>query len=146
MRMNRLVLLLLLMAAALPAVASEACMPVASDGWIRKPPANLPVMAGYATLENPCDTAVTIVAASTDAFADTSIHVTRIEDGVSRMRVTPALELPAGATVGMEPGGLHLMLVNPKAPLQLGDKVSIAFALEDGRTLTGEFELRSTAP
>ena len=72
--------------------------------------------------------------------------MTRIEDGVSRMRVTPALELPAGATVGMAPGGLHLMLVNPTAPLQVGDKVSIMFTLEDGRTLAGEFELRSTAP
>jgi copper(I)-binding protein len=145
MRMNRLVLLLLLAVAA-PAVASDACMPVASDGWIRKPPANLPVMAGYATLGNPCDTAVTIVAASTDAFADTSIHETRVEDGVSRMRVTPALELAAGATLGMEPGGVHLMLVNPTATLQVGDTVSVVFVLEDGQTLTGEFELRSTAP
>src|SRR5690606_16006623 len=70
MRMNRLVLLLLLAVAA-PAVASDACMPVASDGWIRKPPVNLPVMAGYAKLENPCDAAATIVAASSEAFADT---------------------------------------------------------------------------
>src|SRR5690606_10810616 len=146
MRMNRLVLPLLLLAASAPAMASDACMPVASEGWIRKPPADLPVMAGYAKLENPCDKAVTIVAASTDAFADTSIHVTRVEDGVSRMRVTPPLELPAGATVGIDPGGLHLMLVNPKAPLQTGDKVSVVFALDDGRTLAGEFELRSTAP
>lgn len=145
MRMNRLVLLLLLAVAA-PAVASDACMPVASDGWIRKPPVNLPVMAGYAKLENPCDAAATIIAASSEAFADTSIHETRIEDGVSRMRVTPALELAAGATLGMEPGGVHLMLVNPTAPLQVGDTVSVVFALEDGRTLTGEFELRSTAP
>ena len=60
------------------------------------------------------------------------------------MRVTAALELAAGADIGMAPGGLHLMLVNPAAPLQVGDKVVVEFTLRDGRKLQGEFELRTT--
>ena len=144
MRMIRIALLLLLLAATAPAIASDACMPVVGEGWIRKPPANLPVMAGYARIVNACDAPATIVSATSDAFADTSIHETRIDDGVSRMRVTPALELPAGADIGMAPGGLHLMLVNPAAPLQVGDKAMVEFTLQDGRTLKGEFELRTT--
>ena len=151
MRMIRFALPLLLVpamsAVAMPAAASDtpvACAPVVSEGWIRKPPANLPVMAGYARIANPCDTPATIVSASSEAFADTSIHETTLEDGISRMRVTPALELPAGADIGMAPGGLHLMLVNPGAPLQAGDTVTIGFTLADGRTIQGEFELRAT--
>ena len=143
MRMIRIALSLLLAAAA-PAFASENCLPVVHDGWIRKPPANLPVMAGYARLENPCDAPVTIVSAASDAFGDISIHETLVEDGMSRMRATPALELPAGADVGMTPGGLHLMLMNPVAPLHAGDKVTLEFTLQDGRKLRGEFELRAT--
>ena len=148
MRMIRMALSLLLLAtgalASAPAMASDACVPVISEGWIRKPPANLPVMAGYARIANPCQAPATIVSASSDAFADTSIHETRIEDGISRMRVTAALELAAGADIGMAPGGLHLMLVNPAAPLQVGDKVVVEFTLRDGRKLQGEFELRTT--
>ena len=149
MRMIRIALPLLLLATSVlattaPAMAADACMPVVSEGWIRKPPANLPVMAGYARIVNACEVPATIVSAGSDAFADTSIHETRIDDGVSRMRVTPALELPAGADIGMAPGGLHLMLVNPSAPLQVGDKVVVEFTLRDGRKLQGEFELRST--
>lgn len=147
MRMIRIALPLLLLVVATPAFASDtsdACVPVVHDGWIRKPPANLPVMAGYARLQNPCDAPATIVAAASDAFADISIHETLVEDGVSRMRATPALELPAGADVGMTPGGLHLMLMNPVAPLQVGDTVTLEFTLGDGRKLQGEFELRAT--
>ncbi|MDQ2703116.1 MAG: copper chaperone PCu(A)C [Pseudomonadota bacterium] len=145
--MNRLALsLLLLLPAAAPALASDACMPLVHDGWIRKPPADLPVMAGYARLENPCDAPVTVTAANSTAFADTSIHETRLENGISRMRATAALELPAGADIAMAPGGLHLMLVNPTSPLQAGGKVVIEFTLQDGRKLQGEFELRATAP
>lgn len=138
-----LLLASLLLAASLPASAAG-CLPQVHDGWIRMPPMNLPMMAGYARIENRCREPATIVSADSAAFADASLHETRVEGGISRMRATPALRIPAGGSAILEPGGSHLMLMQPRTPLQAGRKVTIEFLLQDGRRLRGEFEVRAT--
>lgn len=149
MRMIRIASLLLLLAssplplAASPPASAAGCLPRVHDGWIRMPPMNLPMMAGYARIENRCREPATIVSANSAAFADTSLHETRVEGGISRMRATPALRIPAGGSATLEPGGSHLMLMQPRTPLQAGQKVTIEFVLQDGRKLRGEFEVRN---
>lgn len=149
MPMIRLSSLLVLVAwpfAAAPVAASPpaaACLPEVSAAWIRMPPANLPMMAGYARITNPCVAAVTIVSAGSAAFASTSLHETRLEAGISRMRATPSLTIPAGGDATLAPGGFHLMLMQPRAPLQVGQQVSVTFVLKDGRKLSVPFEVRA---
>jgi copper(I)-binding protein len=146
MRMVRTASLLLLFASLLPAVSLPAsaapCLPQVHDGWIRMPPMNLPMMAGYARIENRCREPATIVSADSAAFADATLHETRIEGGISRMRATAALRIPAGGSAILEPGGSHLMLMQPRTPLEAGRKVTIELLLQDGRKLSGEFEVR----
>lgn len=126
------------------AVAAPAtgCLPKVEGAWIRMPPAGLPMMAGYARISNPCKAPLAIVAAHSGAFADTSLHETRVEGGISRMRATPSLRLAPAASVTLAPGGFHLMLMNPVKPLHAGDRVAIEFTLEDGRRFSVPFEAR----
>jgi copper(I)-binding protein len=146
MRMNTVMLrapsalALSLLLAAPAAVAG--CLPKVEAAWIRMPPAALPMMAGYARIVNPCPAPLAIVAAHSDAFADATLHETRMEGGMSRMRATPALRLAPGGSVTLEPGGFHLMLMQPRKPLHAGDEVAIAFTLEDGRSFSAPFEVR----
>ena len=125
--------------------AAGACLPKVEAAWIRMPPAGLPMMAGYARISNPCKAPLAIVAAHSDAFADTSLHETRVEGGISRMRATPALRLAPGGSATLAPGGFHLMLMRPVRPLHAGDRVSIEFTLEDGRRFSVPFEARPIA-
>lgn len=118
------------------------CAPEVRDGWIRMPPMAMPMLAGFGQVENRCDTAITIVGVSSPSFADTSLHETRIADGISRMRPIQKLRIAAGDAATLQPGGLHLMLMQPKTPLAATDTVLIEFVLEDGRRLRGEFVLR----
>lgn len=129
---------------AAPAFAAD-CLPKVDGAWIRMPPAGLPMMAGYARISNPCRGPLAIVAAHSGAFADTSLHETRIEGGMSRMRATPALRLAPGGNAVLEPGGFHLMLMNPVKPLHAGDRVEVEFTLEDGRRFSVPFEARPIA-
>ena len=101
------------------------------------------MLAGYARIDNTCSGPVEIVSASSPAFADVSLHETRIEDGISRMRALAMLPVPAHGSVAFAPGGLHLMLMEPTKPLKAGNQVSIDFTLRDGRTIPGHFELRA---
>jgi copper(I)-binding protein len=147
MRMFRISPLLFaaLLLSAIPPASASGCLPQVRDGWIRMPPVDLPMMAGYARIENHCREPATIVAADSAAFADTSLHETRVEGGISRMRATPALLVPAGGSAILQPGGSHLMLMQPRLPLKAGQKVAIEFVLQDGRRLSGEFEVRAAA-
>ncbi len=128
-----------------PSAASASavqCLPVVRDGWIRVPPAAIPVLAGFATLGNDCATAATIVAGSSAAFEEVSIHETRFEDGMAKMRAIPRLAVPAGGSTTLKPGGLHLMLMKPKTAPAAGDVIRIDFTLDDGRTMSGDFVVR----
>jgi periplasmic copper chaperone A len=125
------------------ASAATTCLPTVRDGWIRLGPAGMDMLAGYARIDNTCAAPVEIVAASSPAFADVSLHETRIDHGISRMRALTVLPVAAHASVAFAPGGLHLMLMDPTKPLKAGDDVSIDFTLGDGRRIPGRFQLRA---
>jgi copper(I)-binding protein len=131
----------LCLAFVLPACARE-CAPQVRDGWIRLTPARMPMMAGFGRIENRCPKPLTIVAVSSPAFGDASLHETRIVEGVSRMRELPELRIAPDAAAVMKPGGMHLMLMDPRAPLKEGSRVVVEFGLKDGGVLRGELEVR----
>ncbi len=134
-----------LFAAALYAFSARAgeCAPQVRDGWVRLPPMAMPMMAGFGRVENRCSAPITIVGARSPAFAEVSLHETRIVDGISRMRALPELRIAPGGDATLRPGGMHLMLMQPRAALKAGSKVVVEFALQDGGTLRGEFVVRA---
>ena len=128
------------------AATARDCVPQVKEGWIRMLPGGMPMQAGFARIDNRCPMPVTIVSASSPAYASVELHESKVVDGVNRMRAVPELRIaPQGAAL-LQPGGLHLMLMKPKATLKPGSRVAIEFTLQDGRTLLGEFEVRKPAP
>lgn len=139
--MARLFALPFLLLAAVGGVRAEAL--TVDQGWIRSGPPGATVLAGYARLSNPGSTELRIVEARSSAFAKVEFHETREEDGVSRMRPVDALVIPAGGSVVLEPGGLHLMLMNPTRRLMLGDSVVVDMMTAEGDALPAVFGVRS---
>lgn len=137
---------MVLLAAVLAVASAPGCVRECSrvvDGWVRAGPPSMPMMAGFGRIENGCDLPVAVVSAQSTQFEAVELHETRIVDGVSRMRAVPRLEIAAGGAATLVPGGLHLMLMRPRAPLAPGARVEIGFVLEDGRRVAGTFEVRS---
>jgi len=102
--------------------------------------------AGFGAFANACAKPSAVVSASSPAFGDVSLHETTQVDGVNRMREVPRLALPAGGKVTLAPGGLHLMLMEPKQALVEGGKVPVTFKLEDGRSVEAVLLVRKVAP
>lgn len=125
------------------ATTDAACAPRIVDGWLRSPPMPMPMLAGFARVVNPCAAEVVVTGADSDAFASVELHETRVEDGVSRMRAVTAMPVPAAGETVLRPGGLHLMLMRPVAPLAEGDVAEVGFVLADGRRISAEFEVRA---
>jgi copper(I)-binding protein len=127
-----------------PACARE-CVPQVREGWVRLLPGGMPMQAGFGRIENHCAVPMTIVAARSPAYGSVQLHETRIVAGVSRMRAVPELRIAPERSVVLKPGGLHLMLMQPRKPLKAGSKVAIEFQLQAGGVLRGEFEVRKPA-
>lgn len=134
-------LALLAVALSVQGCATE-CAPAVTDGWVRSGPPSMAMRAGFGTVGNDCPMPLAITGASSPAFGHVSLHETTRVDGISRMRAVPELVVPPGEAAVLAPGGLHLMLGEPRAPLAPGDTVMVEFALRDGGTLRGAFEVR----
>jgi periplasmic copper chaperone A len=91
-----------------------------------------------------------LVGAASAVAGVVELHEMAMENNVMKMRAIPALDLPAGREVELKPGGYHVMLLDLKRPLKVGEKVQIELRLEtrDGKRVTQpvEVEVRSTAP
>ena len=131
--------------AAEPPPQAPACL-VMEQGWIRLPPAPRPMLAGFGRLANRCKGELGVVAVRSPRFGEVSLHETRVVDGVSRMRELERLPIAAGAEALLQPGGLHLMLMQPDAVLLEGEKVPLVLVLDDGRELAATLVVAKSAP
>src|SRR3546814_17926079 len=59
------------------------------------------------------------------------------------MRHLPQLRIASDGVAEFAPGGMHLMLMQPRAAVEAGGKVEVSFVLDDGRELSAEFEVRN---
>lgn len=91
-----------------------------------------------------------LIGASSGVAGVTEIHEMAMDGNVMSMRAIPHLDLPAGRAVELKPGGYHVMLMDLKRPLAVGEKITIDFRIEtaDGKraTMPVEVEVRSRAP
>ena len=72
-----------------------------------------------------------LVAASSPVAGVAELHEMSMQGDVMRMRALPAgLELPAGKTVTLKPGGFHVMLMDLRQQLKPGDTVAVTLVIE----------------
>ncbi len=100
----------------------------ASEAWARGTVAAQKATGVFVQLRSP--DGARLVGGSTPAAARVEIHEMRMEEGVMKMRELPALELPAGQTVTLKPGGHHLMLMGLKQALKAGDTLALSLLIE----------------
>lgn len=105
---------------------------VVEQAWIREGPPSAAVLAGYMQINNPGPQAQVIKAVTSDRFRGVEIHRTEVVDGVARMLPQAQLEIGAGETLQLTPGGLHLMLMQAHTPLREGDRVDLILELAEG--------------
>jgi copper(I)-binding protein len=71
------------------------------------------------------------------------IHEMSMVGDMMRMRPVAALDLPAGQTVELKPGGFHLMLLDLKQTIKEGDIVPVTMVFEgkDGKRTSVDLKL-----
>ena len=109
--------------------------------WARATPPGAQVGAGYVTLQNK-GAADRLVSATVDVVDHVEIHEMSMDGGVMKMRRLPSgLELPAGKSVELKPGGYHLMLMGLKQPLKVGETVKATMTFEKAGAVPVELKV-----
>ena len=91
-----------------------------------------------------------LVTVTSPAAGVSEVHEMKVEGDIMRMRAIAALDLPAGKTVELKPGGYHLMLMDLKAPLTKDSAVPLTLVFRNGNGVESRLELtlpvRARAP
>lgn len=108
-------------------VAQAATVSV-GEPWVRATVPGQKVTGAFMTLTADAD--AKLVAAKSPLAARVEVHEMKMDGGVMKMREVPAIDLPRGTPVKLEPGGYHLMLMGLVRPLAAGSVVPIELVVE----------------
>lgn len=114
--------------------------------WARATIGVSKVSAVYLSVTNRGGVADRLVRVSADRARHTMIHRSVVEDGVMRMRHVEAVAIPAGATVRLAPGGLHVMLMGVSPRLEAGETITVTFRFERGGEMRLSVPVRVSPP
>lgn len=140
------------------AAALAACLPLGAwaagaadnvavvDPYVRMVPPGAMATAAFMVLKNSGSKDVKLVKAENSVSKVTELHTHLNEGGMMKMRQVPAIDIKAKGEAVLEPGGLHVMMIDLKAPLKEGDKVTVTLGFDDGSSKKIEAPIRRPAP
>jgi periplasmic copper chaperone A len=128
---------------AAPALAQEfkAGDIVVEKPWARATPKGAEVGSGYLAIQNNGAAPDRLTGGTAD-FATVEIHQMSSDNGVSQMReLKDGLNIPAKGTVGLSPGGYHLMFTHLTHPLMKGESIKATLNFEHAGPVEVEFSV-----
>ena len=132
----------LVSAALLAAFAgSAAATPVirVENAHVRPVPASLPMTAGYMSIRNLSERPDALLGATCACATEVSAHETGERGGMSTMRASATVIIPAKGAITFAPGGRHLMLMGVKGGVRPGQTVAIRLRFQRAGTITVPF-------
>ncbi len=143
---RRTLLLASLLAPLAPLQASaQPAAPRVSDAWARPTVAGQAAGGGFLQITGGA-VPDRLLAAHSEAAGRVELHSMSMDGHVMRMRQVDAIEVPAGKTVKLQPGGLHLMLMELKQPLQAGSRIALTLRFERAGEQRVEMAVTMTPP
>ena len=116
---------------------------VISNPWLRATPNGAKVGGGFVKIINNDHHADKLKAVSFDIAGAAQIHEMKMEGDVMRMAELPdGIDIPAHGSLVLEPGKLHLMLLDLKQPLKDGDHIKGSLTFEKAGRVEVEFIVR----
>ena len=105
-----------------------------SNAWARATPGSAENGAAYLTIQSP--TADRLLSLSSPVAKKAELHTMSMEGMVMKMRPLADLDIPAGQSITLKPGGQHVMLLGLDAPLREGQSFPLTLTFEKAGTRT----------
>jgi hypothetical protein len=145
-----------------PTASKPAATPTAAraaisveGAWARKSPAGQggmmagqPTMmagdrgAAYLVIKNSGSTDDALVGAESAVANATEVHESVMDGDTVSMRPVARIDVKAGGSVELKPGGYHIMFIGLKQPLAVGAKITLTLKFEKAGSVQVEAEVR----
>jgi len=135
---------LALMVAACSSSSSGGSLTV-SDAWARKAMSMDMAGAAYMNITNGTGQADALLGVETDVAASPEIHETTEENGMMAMHPVERIEIPAGGTVELKPGGYHVMLIGLTQELEVGSTIDLTLKFEKAGDVKVKAEVKAAS-
>ena len=114
------------------------------DAWVRSA---VPGQSGTgAFMSITAKDGAKLVGASSPVAGVTEVHEMKMDGDVMRMRAVPALDLPAGITVQLKPGGYHVMLFELPRQFRDGERFPLTLRFEKAGEVEVAVAVQKDAP
>jgi copper(I)-binding protein len=113
-----------LMFAAFPVMAQV----TVKDPWVRATVSQQKATGAFMQITSAQD--ARLVEARSPIAGVVEVHEMVMEKDVMKMRAVKGLDLPAGKTVELKPGGYHVMLMDLKEQMKEGATVAVTLVIE----------------
>ena len=101
------------------------------DAWARPTKAGM-MSAAYFTMHNVGSVADSLVQVSSNASEDLQIHLSYMNDGIMVMEEQPFVAIQASEQIPFQPGGYHIMIIQPTNDMEEGDSISLSLYFKSG--------------
>ena len=92
---------------------------------------SMPSSAAYLSITNHGTMPDRLLDVESSLARKTELHTMAVTNGVMKMRqIDGGIAIPAGKTVQLAPGGLHVMLIRLKAPLNADESYRVTLVFE----------------
>lgn len=115
--------------ASAPAASASAGIAI-TNASARATPDGAVVAGGYLTIANAGAEADRLVSAASPRAGRMELHEMAMDGGMMTMRPVTGIDVPAGGTVELKPGGLHLMFMDIPAPFKAGETIPVTLTFE----------------
>jgi periplasmic copper chaperone A len=123
-------------------MATQGAEVAIGDPYVRAVPPGQANSAVFMSLENRSDQDQALVAAESDVSEIVELHTHIEEGGMMRMRQIEKIDVPAGETVILQPGGLHVMLIGLRQALEPDQTIDLTLVFEDGSRMPVQAPVR----
>ena len=107
-----------------------------SKAYIPLTPLGVRAHAAYLTLSTTGGKNRSLIGVAAQGYGTAHLHQSKEMNGVAAMSALHQLEIAAGHTVVLAPGGLHIMLMQPATPKVVGASVLLTLHFANGKSIT----------
>ncbi len=110
--------------------------------WTRATPGGATVAGGYLTVTNNGKETDRLIGGTLEASERLEVHEMKMDGNVMKMRpLIDGIEIKAGETIKLAPGGTHLMFLDLKRPLKKDDVIKGQLQFQKAGKVDVEFKV-----
>lgn len=105
------------------------------EPFAKATPPNAPATGIFMEIKNNSKEDIALVSASNSITDVTEIHTHLEEKGMKKMVQIPKIDIKAGKTAHLKPGGMHIMVMDLKKGVKEGDKINLKLNFDNGESV-----------